>query len=122
MKWFFLGSLSAFLSVAFGAFGAHALKEKISPHFLEIFQTGVHYQMFHSLALLFLGLFTIQKNIHLNASGWFFFCGIILFSGSLYILSLTGIRSFGMITPFGGVCFLLGWMILIVKVWKIWKT
>ena len=106
-----LGAAFAFLSVAFGAFGAHALKAQLSVEWLAIYQTGVEYQFFHALALLVLG--TLMKNYPkltlLRLSGMLFLLGILLFSGSLYAMALTQIRGLGIITPFGGLAFLLGW-------------
>jgi uncharacterized membrane protein YgdD (TMEM256/DUF423 family) len=116
-----IAALLGFLSVAFGAFGAHALKEKIAPDMLEVFKTGVQYQMYHALALVGVAIllkFFPESNL-LNYSGWFFIAGVILFSGSLYGLSLTGIRAFGPVTPFGGLCFLTGWLLLLIGALKI---
>ncbi|HKJ69816.1 MAG TPA: DUF423 domain-containing protein [bacterium] len=105
-----IGSLFGGLAVLFGAFGAHILESQIASGMLETFSTGVHYQMFHALALLAIAAFGSQgKNRRLHIAGWAFILGIILFSGSLFILVLSGIRWFGMITPFGGVAFLIGW-------------
>ncbi len=109
-----LGAVNGFLSVALGAFGAHGLRGRISDHLLAVFQTGVQYQMYHALALLFIGLWA-AKNPQLrypNWSGGLLLAGIVLFSGSLYLLALTGTRSVGIITPFGGICFLAGWAVL----------
>ena len=109
------GAIAAFLGVAFGAFGAHGLRTRISPDMLAVFETGVRYQMYHALALLVTGLILARMDgwlIHL--AGWAFVVGIVLFSGSLYALALTGTSMFGAITPIGGVAFLLGWACLIV--------
>lgn len=115
-----LGSVNAFLAVALGAFGAHVLKEKLSPEFLAIYQTGVHYHIIHALALIIAGVLSerLAASGLVNWSGWLFFIGIILFSGSLYVLSITEIRVFGAITPFGGVGFLLGWLLLAFAAFK----
>jgi uncharacterized membrane protein YgdD (TMEM256/DUF423 family) len=113
-------SFLGFLSVAFGAFGAHAVKDKIAPEMLEVFKTGVQYQMYHALALVGIAIllkFFPDSDIFAY-SGWFFIAGIILFSGSLYGLSLTGIRAFGPVTPFGGLCFLTGWVLLLIGALK----
>jgi len=106
-----LGSIFAFLSVAFGAFGAHALKESLSAEALAIYQTGVQYQALHALALLIVGTmaFALPAPGKLKAAGWLFAVGIAIFSGSLYALAMTGVKSLGAITPLGGVCFLAGW-------------
>ncbi|MCF6094055.1 DUF423 domain-containing protein [Microaerobacter geothermalis] len=109
-----LGSLNMFLSVALGAFGAHGLKGKISPDLLAIYQTGVQYQMIHAIALIFIAILSDRLGAIslMNWSGWLFQIGILLFSGSLYALSISGIKVLGAITPFGGVAFLLGWILL----------
>lgn len=102
-----------------GAFGAHALKSKITPSLLTAYQTGVQYQFTHSLALLLLGilLFHVQ-NIWITASGYAFIAGILLFSGSLYVMSITGIKWVGAMTPIGGLSFILGWLLLIIGIVK----
>ncbi len=100
------------LSVATGAFGAHALKERLSERSLEIFETAAQYQMYHALALLLVALLLTQEDFPqpiLVASGWTFIIGILVFSGSLYALSLTGIKVLGAITPLGGAAFIAGW-------------
>lgn len=121
MSYFFfiLGSVGGFLSVVLGAFGAHALKSVISSDMLSVFETGVRYQMYHSLALLFVGWAAEkdQRKIFTGA-GWLFVAGIILFSGSLYALAVSGIRWIGAITPFGGLAFLAGWAMLAYGSWK----
>lgn len=115
-----LAALSGFLSVAIGAFGAHALRERLDERMLEIFETGVRYQMYHTLALLGIALLLqwLPQASLLRWSGWLFVAGIIIFSGSLYTLSLSGIRTFGAITPIGGFCFLAGWALLLVVAFK----
>ena len=108
-----LGALSAGLAVALGAFAAHALKARLEPQLLVAFEVGVRYQMYHALALVAVGLLAERRSSRLlGASGALFLAGTVLFSGSLYALSLTGIRGFGAITPFGGVAFLAGWLCL----------
>lgn len=111
-----LGGICAFLSVAFGAFGAHALKAKLAADMLANFQTGVQYQMMHSLGLIAIGLAAslLPANGHLRRAGWSMFVGIVVFSGSLYVLSITGIKQLGAITPIGGVAFLFGWLSLVL--------
>jgi uncharacterized membrane protein YgdD (TMEM256/DUF423 family) len=107
-----LASIFAGLSVMAGAFGAHALKTQISPSALEIFKTGAQYQMYHALALLFVGLLIRQTETPqplMRVAGWAWIAGILIFSGSLYALSLTGIKGLGAITPLGGVAFIIGW-------------
>jgi uncharacterized membrane protein YgdD (TMEM256/DUF423 family) len=117
----FLGSFFAFLSVALGAFGAHALKDKLDAYFLSIFRTGVEYQFFHSLALLLVGIL-IQHRLQAGSiiggyrwAGILFIVGTIVFSGSLYLLALTQVKTWGAVTPLGGVCFLAGWLVLCVE-------
>jgi uncharacterized membrane protein YgdD (TMEM256/DUF423 family) len=110
------------LSVAAGAFGAHALRDKISERSLEIFDTGARYQMYHALALLLVALLlsrTESPPFTLIASGWLFIIGIAIFSGSLYALSLTGIKSLGAIAPLGGAAFIAGWGALAFAAWSL---
>jgi len=106
--------------VALGAFGAHGLEGKIADKYLETWQTGVQYQMFHAGGLLAIGLLWNHLSSHqlLSWSGWVMLAGIILFSGSLYILSVSGISKLGMITPLGGVAFIASWVLMIVAVYK----
>lgn len=112
--------INGFLAVALGAFGAHGLEGKISASMLVIWEKAVQYQMFHASALLVTGLLLIKAQItQLNWAGIFFTIGIILFSGSLYAYSTTSVKFLAMITPFGGVCFLIGWVMLLVGVLKI---
>ncbi|MBL0385312.1 DUF423 domain-containing protein [Tumebacillus sp. ITR2] len=115
-KFVSLGSVMMLLSVAIGAFGAHALKPVLVENNLQsTFETGVHYHMIHALAILFVALMAdkFPKSPKLlNAAAWLFFVGILLFSFSLYILAITNITILGAITPLGGVCFLVGWALL----------
>ncbi|MCW5585444.1 MAG: DUF423 domain-containing protein [Chromatiales bacterium] len=106
-----LGAVNGFLAVAFGAFAAHALKNILSTGLLEVFRTGVDYQALHALALVAVGLIGGQSGHSrvLQLAGWSFASGILLFSGSLYVMALTDIRWLGAITPFGGTAFLIGW-------------
>jgi uncharacterized membrane protein YgdD (TMEM256/DUF423 family) len=110
-----LASINGFIAVSLGAFAAHGLRERITPELLNTFQTGVQYHMYHSLALFGVGLLAISfPNVSLlKTSGYLFMTGILLFSGSLYVLSLSGIRWLGAITPIGGVAFLAGWGCLV---------
>ena len=114
----FLGAFCAFLGVGFGAFGAHALKVTLSPESLAVYQTGVTYQMWHSLGLLGIGLLQHQTpdSKLVPWAGWLMFIGILLFSGSLYLLVLLDTPKFGMITPVGGVCFLIAWLLICLSV------
>jgi len=109
-----IGALAGFLGVAFGAFGAHALRARLSPQSLEVFETGVHYQMYHAFAVLVVAIALARiDGWILRSAGWLFTIGIVLFSGSLYAIALTGVRTFGAITPIGGVAFLVGWGLLV---------
>jgi uncharacterized membrane protein YgdD (TMEM256/DUF423 family) len=108
-----LGALSGFVSVAAGAFGAHALKARLAPDLLAAFETGARYQMFHALALLAVALLLPRfPGAALAWAGWLFLAGTLLFSGSLYALALSGVRVLGAVTPLGGVAFLAGWLAL----------
>lgn len=108
-----LGALSAGLAVALGAFGAHGLRARLSPADLATFETGARYQMYHALALLAVAwAATRWPGTAVTASGWLFVAGTVIFSGSLYVLSLTGVRWLGAITPIGGLAFLAGWACL----------
>ncbi len=112
-----IGAISGCLVVIMGAFGAHALNGILDDYGKSIYNKAVLYHMFHSIAILILGLINkIQPEITLSMSGWAFLFGIILFSGSLYILAITGIKSLGMITPIGGILFIMGWIFLFIKV------
>jgi uncharacterized membrane protein YgdD (TMEM256/DUF423 family) len=105
-----LGAAFAFLSVALGAFGAHALRPLLTVRALDVFETGARYQMFHALALLWVGLaLSASDRTALRVAGWGFTLGILLFSGSLYTLALSGVTRFGAVAPLGGSAFLLGW-------------
>ncbi|WP_016949928.1 DUF423 domain-containing protein [Anabaena sp. PCC 7108] len=106
------------LSVAGGAFGAHALREKISERSLEIFDTGARYQMYHALALLLIAILMSRLEsppTTLVVSGWLFIVGVVIFSGSLYAISLTGIKSLGAIAPLGGIALMAGWGVLAIS-------
>ena len=108
------GSIFGGLSVATGAFGAHMLKDSLTPHFLAVFETAVRYQMYHALALLFTGLAMIHYSLPLfRKAAWGFLLGIVLFSGSLYGVSLLGVRWLGAVTPIGGASFIFGWVCLV---------
>ena len=117
-----IGAFSGFMGVAAGAFGAHALRDRLSAAMLQTFQTGVTYQMYHALALLgvgiLLGRFSVDGSPWLTAAGWLFLIGTLLFSGSLYLLALTDTTWLGAITPFGGLAFLVGWTLLAIGVWR----
>ena len=110
-----LGAAFMFVAVALGAFGAHALRGRLSPEMLVVFETGVRYQMYHAFAILVVGLVLGRMGGWLiSTAGWLFAAGIVLFSGSLYLLAFTGVTVLGAITPIGGLAFLLGWACLAV--------
>jgi uncharacterized membrane protein YgdD (TMEM256/DUF423 family) len=111
-----IGAINAFLAVALGAFGAHGLADKLGPKYLEIWKTGVTYQMFHATGILVIGLILskVAGSSLFTWSGWLMLIGIILFSGSLYILSVTKIGILGAITPLGGVSFLAAWILIVI--------
>jgi len=112
------GVISAFIAVALGAFAAHGLKQQFGEYELRIWQTAVDYQMAHSLGLILTGLLANSFSINLNKPGFIMLAGIVLFSGSLYALSLSGVKTLGMVTPIGGLCFLVAWAWLAVSVYK----
>ena len=116
---FIIGALSAFVGVAAGAFGAHGLKSRLSEEMLATFEVGVRYQMYHAFAL-FAAAWACSRwpGALTTASGWLFLAGTLVFSGSLYVLSLTGLRWLGAITPLGGLAFLAGWLCLAAACWK----
>lgn len=123
MKFFIIaGAINGFLSVALGAFGAHLLEGRVADKYLATWETAVQYQMFHALALVAIGILMSSKLwgpvSQLNTAGYLILAGIVIFSGSLYVLSLTGISILGAITPIGGVAFLIGWIMLIVAAVK----
>ncbi len=112
----FIAALCGLTAVAMGAFGAHGLKEVLSPKMLAVYKTAVDYQIWHALAL---GIIAIFKQLYsdiklLTYAGWFMFAGIVLFSGSLYLLAILNLRWLGMITPIGGVAFLIAWLLVAV--------
>lgn len=115
-----LGALNAFLAVLIGAFGAHALKARLAADMMTVFHTGNQYHFYHALGLLLVGLIALQlpASTLLRGSGWLMLAGIVLFSGSLYVLAISGVRWLGAITPFGGMAFLAAWLMLAYAVWK----
>ena len=111
--WIGLGAVLAALAVGMGAFGAHVLKDKLSPEYLAVDETAVRYHMYHALGLLGIGLVATRiDNFLITVSGCTMLVGILLFSGSLYVLTLSGMRWLGMVTPFGGLAFILAWLTL----------
>ncbi len=112
-RWAALGSASAFVSVAAGAFGAHALKLRLGPDALAVWETAARYQMVHALALFAVAQAAVSwRSPAVRSAGWLFVAGTLLFSGSLYALALSGVRGLGAVTPLGGVAFLAGWACL----------
>jgi uncharacterized membrane protein YgdD (TMEM256/DUF423 family) len=111
------GAVAGLVAVAFGAFGAHGLRGRLTPEMLAVFETGVRYHMYHALALLLVA--ALSRDVAhggraIAAAGWLFISGIVLFSGSLYLLAVTGVTVLGAITPIGGVAFLAGWALLAI--------
>jgi uncharacterized membrane protein YgdD (TMEM256/DUF423 family) len=105
-----IAALAGFIGVMLGAFGAHGLRNRLSPDMLGVFETGVRYHLVHALAILLVSVILSRATgAWIVAAGWFFTAGIVLFSGSLYLMALTGARGLGAITPLGGLAFLLGW-------------
>jgi uncharacterized membrane protein YgdD (TMEM256/DUF423 family) len=115
-----LGAVLAGLAVAAGAFGAHGLRGRLEPDMLAVFETAARYHMYRAVALLFVGWAATRWPTGQAAlAGWLFVAGIVLFSGSLYVLALSGMRWLGAVTPFGGLCFLAGWVVL---AWTAWRS
>lgn len=115
-----LGSIAMALAVSLGAFGAHGLKSRLSQEMISIFETGVEYHFYHALGLLLVGIAAhfLPETNWLRWAGWLMIAGILIFSGSLYALSISGVRWLGAITPIGGVCFIVAWLLFAVAVWK----
>lgn len=121
--WLSAAAVSGFLSVAIGAFGAHGLKELLDAYGSDIFETAVQYQMFHTIGLLVVGVLQASSpKPGFRLSGWCFIIGIVLFSGSLYLLAVSGIKWLGAVTPVGGTAFLVGWAALLYRVWGVRTT
>lgn len=114
-RWATIGALSAMIAVAAGAFGAHALRARVDARALEVFETAARYQMYHALALLFVAWLAERRpgSTAVQFAGWAFLAGTVLFSGSLYLMTLTGMTWLGAITPLGGVAFFAGWGALV---------
>ena len=113
-----LGAVNGALAVAAGAFGAHALRDRLETRALEIFETGARYQMYHALAMVLAGLVAAKGIPGATTAGWLFQIGIVIFSGSLYALALTDVKVLGAITPIGGVAMLAGWVWLAYTAWR----
>jgi uncharacterized membrane protein YgdD (TMEM256/DUF423 family) len=117
--WIALGALNAAIAVAAGAFAAHALRERLDARSLEVFETGARYHMYHALAIVAAGVVASTGVRGAQTAAWIFQAGIVLFSGSLYALALSGTKALGAITPLGGLAFLAGWLWL---AWSAWRT
>ena len=114
--WIAVGALNAAIAIAAGAFAAHGLREKLDARALEVFETGARYQMYHAVAIVLAGILVGAGMRGAQTAGWIFQAGIVLFSGSLYVLAVTGVKSLGAVTPLGGVAFLAGWL------WLAWSA
>ncbi len=114
-----VGSLNALLGVALGAFGAHGLKNRVAPELLTVWQTAVQYHLVHALGLLLIGILAhlLPDSALVRQAGWALLLGVVLFSGSLYLMVLSGVRMLGAITPLGGLAFLAGWGLLALAAW-----
>ena len=115
-----IGCIAALLAVALGAFGAHGLKARIAPELMQVYKTGVEYHFYHALGLILVGLaaFHLPQSVYLAGAGWAMLAGIVLFSGSLYLLALTGISWLGAITPLGGAAFIAAWVLFALAILK----
>ena len=115
-----MAAISGLLAVVIGAFGAHGLKSRLAEDLLTVYHTGVQYHFYHTLALMAVGILLLRypEAAMLNWSGWLFSAGILVFSGSLYVLAVTGIRWLGAITPIGGLAFIAGWLCLVIAIFK----
>jgi uncharacterized membrane protein YgdD (TMEM256/DUF423 family) len=116
--WIALGALNGAIAVAAGAFAAHGLRERLDARALEVFETGARYHMYHALAIVVAGVVATSGLRGAHTAGWLFQAGIVLFSGSLYALALTGTKGLGAITPIGGIAFLAGWLWLAWTAWR----
>lgn len=116
-----LSALSGMLAVIFGAFGAHGLRNRLDGYLMGVFETAVQYHFYHTLALLAVGVIALHQpqTMLLKSAGWLFLIGILVFSGSLYILALSGVKWLGAITPLGGLAFIAGWACLAAVGWKL---
>ena len=116
-----LASLSGMLAVALGAFGAHGLRNRLDDYLMGVFETAVQYHFYHALALLAVGVIALSQpqTVMLKSAGWLFFLGTLVFSGSLYLLALTGVKWLGAVTPLGGLAFIAGWACLAAVGWKL---
>lgn len=111
-----LGALLAGIGVALGAFGTHGLRDKVSQRLLETWQTGVQYHVIHAIGLIVVGILCAHSKVRL--SGWLMVSGIVIFAGTLYAYVLTEIKAFAIVTPLGGLCFILAWLLIGIAFWK----
>lgn len=115
-----VGAVNAVISVACGAFGAHGLEGKLTAHYLEVWETACRYQMYHAIGIIVLALLKQVTGIQLfGTAGWVMFAGIVIFSGSLFVLTLSGVKVLGAITPIGGVLFIASWVMLVISALKV---
>lgn len=119
-KFLLLGSINAMLAIILGAFGAHALRYRLSPRMLNVYHIANQYHFYHALGLLAVGVIALHKpkSTLISWSGWLMFAGLVLFSGSLYLLSITGTFLLGFLTPVGGTALIVSWALLFVGIWK----
>ena len=117
-SWIIMGSLHMALAVILGAFAAHALKSMLNEYSTDIYKTGNFYHFIHALALIMVGVLQQQFDLDLTISGFSFFIGMVLFSGSLYSIALTGVKGLGVITPIGGLLFIIGWAYMAIQFYK----
>lgn len=118
-RWFVVGAIAGASGVVLGAFGAHGLKARVTPDLLEVWETAAHYQILHALALLATSWASERwPGAGTTAAGWLFVSGIVIFSGSLYALVLSGVRALGAVTPVGGLCLIAGWLALALAAWR----
>jgi uncharacterized membrane protein YgdD (TMEM256/DUF423 family) len=116
--WIALGAVNAAIAIAAGAFAAHGLRDRLDARALEVFETGARYHMYHAFAIVVAGLLAAGSMRGSQVAGWLFQIGIVLFSGSLYAIALTGVKGLGSVTPLGGVAFIVGWLWLAWSAWR----
>lgn len=113
-----IGALDMAIAIMFGAFGAHGLKGRVSDHYISSWNTAAQYQLFHALGLILVAVLGLSQGLNFNASGWTLLVGSLLFSGSLYLLVLSGIKPIGIITPIGGLVMMSGWLLFAIQAFK----
>ncbi|NOX36237.1 MAG: DUF423 domain-containing protein [Calditrichaeota bacterium] len=114
----FLGGLNATIAIALGAFGAHALKGRLSAELFQTFETGTRYHLIHALGLILVGILYhwLERNGWIGVAGWIMLLGIVLFSGSLYLITFSGVRAWGAVAPLGGISFMISWLLIAIAV------